>query len=119
MELHAQAAACTLWAVVAPVAPLRAALLRRVAEGCGGCVPGSAAAVARRRALGGGRRQPGPGGGCVPGSAAAVARRRALGIMYILVYWIHILVYITDIACTSCFQGFVALFGHPHRPFVA
>ncbi len=63
MELHAQAAARTLRAVVASEAPLRAALLRRGAAGRGGS-PAEAARPWRRLR---------------PGSAAAVARRRALG----------------------------------------
>ena len=35
------------------------------------------------------------------------------------VYTIFILVYTIDIACTSCFQGFVELIGHPLRPCTA
>jgi hypothetical protein len=51
VELHAQAAARTLRAVVAPEAPLRAALLRRGAAGRGGS-PGEAARLAAGAAIG-------------------------------------------------------------------
>ena len=50
-ELHAQAAARTLRAVVAPEAPLRVALLQRGAAGRGGS-PGEAARLAAGAAIG-------------------------------------------------------------------
>jgi hypothetical protein len=68
VELHAQAAARTLRAVVAPEAPLRAALLRRGAAGrCGS--PGEAARPWRRLRP----RERGGGGAVARGGGRAAA----------------------------------------------
>jgi hypothetical protein len=76
VELHAQAAARTLWAVVAPEAPLRAALLRRGAAGRGGS-PGEAARPWRRlrpRERGGGGAEARAGGRAAAAQLSAPAR---------------------------------------------
>jgi hypothetical protein len=76
VELHAQAAARTLRAVVAPEAPLRAALLRRGAAGRGGS-PGEAARPWRRlrpRERGGGGAEARAGGRAAAAQLSAPAR---------------------------------------------
>ena len=76
VELHAQAAARTLQAVVAPEAPLRAALLRRGAAGRG-CSPGEAARHWRRlrpRERGGGGAEARAGGRAAAAQLSAPAR---------------------------------------------
>jgi hypothetical protein len=76
VELHAQAAARTLRAVVAPEAPLRAALLLRGAAGRGGS-PGEAARPWRRLRLlerGGGGAEARAGGRAAAAQLSAPAR---------------------------------------------
>ncbi len=83
MELHAQAAERTLRAVVAPEAPLRAALLRRGAAGrCGS--PGEAARPWRRlhpleRGCGGAEARAAPAWALHPGAAVQRPRRGGKG----------------------------------------